>query len=92
MFTSVKQPELTDKKVANRISEHRLGRGSPGGEGALRHATGLATDELAAEFVHLILHLPHLSVEALPDAAELRVDHTVVAHLDRNIVLRHGDF
>jgi hypothetical protein len=54
--------------------------------GALEEVA-LAVHELAAEARHLLLHLPHLGVEALADVGELGVDDAEVAQLDGNVAL-----
>lgn len=41
---------------------------------AFEEIVGLSVHEVGPEFAHFLLHLPHLSVEALPNARELRVN------------------
>lgn len=55
--------------------------------GALEEVVALAVHELAAEPRHLVLHLPHLGVEALAYVGELGVDHAEVTEFDGNVAL-----
>lgn len=55
--------------------------------GALEEVVALTVHELAAEPRHLVLHLPHLGVEALAYVGELGVDHAEVTEFDGNVAL-----
>lgn len=60
--------------------------------GGLEEVVGLPVHQLRPKLAHLLLHLPHLGVEALPDVGELRVDDAEVAHLDGDVLaVRHFD-
>lgn len=68
-----------------REREKTTGVDVPGG--ALEEVVALAVHQLAAEPRHLVLHLPHLGVEALAYVGKLGVDHAEVAEFDGNVAL-----
>lgn len=51
---------------------------------------GLAIHQLRSELGHLLLHFAHLTVEAVADAREFRVDNAEVAQFDRDVALVLG--
>lgn len=53
--------------------------------GLLEEVVLFSVNQLRAELGHLVLHLPHLRVESLPDVREFAVDDAEVTHLDRNV-------
>lgn len=55
--------------------------------GALEEVVALAIHQLAAKSRHLVLHLFHLSVEALAYIGEFGVDYAEITELDGNVAL-----